>query len=210
VRWLAVGRQALLLELEDDREVTAVYELIGALVRQGLLPRPRDVVPAARTVLVDGVPDPDSWQACLAGAERPDTESCGDGSPDSVEEVTIPVRYDGPDLDEVAAAWECSAQEVIARHSAASFTVAFCGFAPGFAYCTSDPPLPQVPRRGEPRTQVPTGSVALAGPYSGVYPRAMPGGWQLIGTTPVVLFDPGRDPVALLRPGVRVRFEAQS
>ena len=210
MKWLAVGRQALLLELDDDHEVTATYELIDALVRQGLLPRPRDVVPAARTVLVDGVADPERWQACLAQADRPSTESCRDGSAVSLEEVSIPVRYDGLDLDDVAAAWGCQPQEVIARHSAASFTVAFCGFAPGFAYCTSDPPLPQVPRRREPRTEVPTGSVALAGSYSGVYPRTMPGGWQLIGTTSVVLFDPNRDPVALLRPGVRVRFEATS
>ena len=207
-----MGRQALLVELDDAGEVSATYELIDALVEQGSLPRPRDVVPAARTVLVDGVPDPAAWLARLdeaASGHRSDRRGAT-GSRALGQEVTIPVRYDGPDLAKVATAWGCDAGEVVARHAAALFTVAFCGFAPGFAYCTSDPPLPQVPRRPDPRREVAAGSVGLAGPYSGIYPRAMPGGWQLIGTTSVMLFDGDREPAALLRPGVRVRFEAQS
>jgi KipI family sensor histidine kinase inhibitor len=118
------------------------------------------------------------------------------------------VRYDGDDLDVVARAWGCSTAEVIDRHTSTAYTVAFCGFAPGFAYCTSDLPLPAVPRRSEPRPRVPAGSVALAAEYCGVYPRTMPGGWQLIGTTGAVLFDPRRDRPALLAPGTTVRFEA--
>ncbi len=176
MRWRPVGRQALLIELDGDSDVAATYELIGVLVERGLLPRPRDVVPAARTILVDGVPKPARWLADLEGAAKTHgSQQRGDsGPPASAVEVTIPVHYDGPDLAEVADAWECGVDEVAARHSAATYTVAFCGFAPGFAYCVSDPPLPQVPRRDDPRPEVAAGSVGLAGPYSGVYPRAMP------------------------------------
>ena len=84
--------------------------------------------------------------------------------------------------------------------------MAFCGFAPGFGYLTAAAWRWDVPRREEPRTAVPPGSVALAGSFSGVYPRASPGGWQLIGRTDLVAFDPSREPAALLRPGVRVQF----
>lgn len=121
--------------------------------------------------------------------------------------MTLRVRYDGADLEEVAAAWGCGVDDVVRRHLDARFTVAFCGFAPGFAYCTSDPQLPDVPRRRDPRIKVPAGSVALAGPYCGVYPRQMPGGWQLIATTAEVLFDPDREHAALLSPGDLLRFE---
>ena len=89
---------------------------------------------------------------------------------------------------------------------ATEFRVAFCGFAPGFGYLTGLPERCHVPRRDSPRTAVPAGSVALAGPYTGVYPRSSPGGWQIIGTTEAVLWDPGREPAALLSPGTRVRF----
>ncbi len=86
--------------------------------------------------------------------------------------------------------------------------MAFCGFAPGFAYCVPTEPLPEVPRRDVPRERVPSGSVALAGEYCGVYPTEMPGGWQLLGRTTAVLFDPGREEPALLVPGDSVRFQA--
>ncbi len=207
-----MGRRALLIELDSDSDVAATYELVGVLVERGLLPRPRDVVPAARTILVDGVPEPARWLARLETAARQSSSErrSDSGPPASAVEVTIPVHYDGPDLAEVADAWKCGVEEVAARHSAAVYTVAFCGFAPGFAYCVSDPPQPQVPRRDDPRPEVAAGSVGLAGAYSGVYPRAMPGGWQLIGSTSLVLFDGDREPAALLRPGLRVRFEALS
>lgn len=207
-----MGREALLIELDGDSDVAATYEFIGDLVERGQLPRPRDVVPAARTVLVDGVPEPASWLARLESAATVHwSEHRADSSPlVSQVEVRVPVHYDGPDLEEVARVWQCDVAEVAARHSAATFTVAFCGFAPGFAYCVSDPPLSAVPRRGDPRPEVAAGSVGLAGAYSGVYPRAMPGGWQLIGSTSLVVFDADREPAALLRPGTRVRFEARS
>lgn len=120
--------------------------------------------------------------------------------------IEIPVRYDGPDLADVAAVWGVPEHEVPAIHAAAEFRVAFCGFAPGFGYLTGLPSRYDVPRRATPRTAVPAGSVALAGPYTGVYPRSSPGGWQLIGTTDAVLWDHARVPAALLAPGARVRF----
>ncbi len=116
------------------------------------------------------------------------------------------MRYDGPDLDEVARLTGLSPEEVAARHVQAEYVVGFLGFAPGFAYLLGGDERLRVERRAEPRERVPAGSVALAGPYSGIYPRESPGGWQLIGSTTAVLFDATRDPPALLSPGDRVRF----
>jgi KipI family sensor histidine kinase inhibitor len=100
--------------------------------------------------------------------------------------------------------------EVVARHTAGEYRSGFCGFAPGFAYLTGLPPELHVPRRETPRTRVPAGAVGLAGPFAGAYPRASPGGWQLVGRTDAVLFDVDRDPPALLAPGIRVRFRQVS
>jgi len=116
------------------------------------------------------------------------------------------VTYDGPDLDDVAVLTKLSVEQIVALHTGRELTVAFCGFAPGFAYLSGLPKDLQVSRRDEPRTRVPAGSVGLAGDRTGVYPRESPGGWQLIGRTDVVLWDLERDPPALLRPGLRVRF----
>lgn len=122
-------------------------------------------------------------------------------------EVTVPVRYDGEDLDEAASLLGVSAAELVNRHLAADWKVAFSGFAPGFGYVVSSDPLFDVPRRSSPRTRVPAGSVALAGQFTGVYPRESPGGWQLIGRTDALMWDIDRDPPALLSPGTTVRFE---
>jgi KipI family sensor histidine kinase inhibitor len=122
--------------------------------------------------------------------------------------ITIPVHYDGDDLDRVAELTGRSADEVIMTHTGQLWTVAFCGFAPGFGYLVGEHDRLAVPRRPEPRTRVPAGSVALADAYCGIYPRATPGGWQLIGRTEVTIWDLDHDPPALLRPGARVRFEA--
>ncbi|WP_141726123.1 5-oxoprolinase subunit B family protein, partial [Actinacidiphila rubida] len=119
-----------------------------------------------------------------------------------------PVRFDGPDLDGVAALWRTTAPEVVRIVTAAPLRVAFCGFAPGFGYLTGLPPDRHVPRRATPRTGVPAGSVGLAGPYAGVYSRASPGGWQIVGTTEALLWDAAREPAALLAPGRAVRFVA--
>src|SRR5699024_453200 len=121
-------------------------------------------------------------------------------------EVTIDVRYDGEDLAEVAELLSVSPAEVIARHQAATWQVAFAGFAPGFGYLAGDDELFDVPRRSSPRTRVPVGAVALAGEFTGVYPRSSPGGWQLIGRTEARLWDLDRQPPALFVPGTIVRF----
>ena len=122
--------------------------------------------------------------------------------------VEVPTVYDGADLAEVAELWGVSAEAAVRIHTGPEYRVAFCGFAPGFAYLTGLPARYEVPRRATPRTSVPAGSVALAGPYTGVYPRSSPGGWQLLGRTDLPLWDAARDPAALLAPGVRVRFTA--
>jgi KipI family sensor histidine kinase inhibitor len=198
------GLHALLVELESQQDVLGLHaEIVGRLEREGgwRWPRPTDVVPAARTVLIDGLEDPAAVAAALPRFEAaPVTARDGDT-------VRCPTVYDGPDLDEVAAHWNLSRREAIELHTSTEFVAAFCGFAPGFAYLTGLPGDRGVPRRPSPRTQVPAGSVALAGEYSAVYPRRSPGGWQLIGRTELALWDPGRDPAALLTPGVRVRFE---
>ena len=120
--------------------------------------------------------------------------------------VEIPVSYDGPDLAEVASLSGLPVAEIIRLHSTTEFTVAFCGFVPGFAYLTGLPVELQVPRRRQPRTRVEPGSVGLAGEFTGVYPRATPGGWQLIGRTSATLWDAARSSPALLTPGAQVRF----
>jgi KipI family sensor histidine kinase inhibitor len=122
--------------------------------------------------------------------------------------ITIPVRYDGPDLEEVAARTGLTRAEVIHRHTSRDYRVYLLGFAPGFGYLGDLDPSLVLPRRREPRTRVAAGSVAIAGAQTAVYPLATPGGWHLLGSTALSMFDPGRDPPALLRPGDRVRFEA--
>jgi KipI family sensor histidine kinase inhibitor len=132
---------------------------------------------------------------------RPGDHDLGD-----TREHTIEVRYDGEDLEAVSRLTGLSAQQVVAAHTGTPWQVAFCGFAPGFSYLVGGDPRLEVPRRDESRVRVPAGAVALAGPFSSVYPRASPGGWQLIGHTDAVLWDTHADPPALLTPGSTVRF----
>lgn len=193
------GTAALLLELDDLDEVLALYASLVDERPDGVI----DVVPAARTILV--VVDPDV--AALVDVER-DVRQVRPGRDRRTagELVELPVTYDGEDLAEVGSLLGCDPEEVVRRHTGQEWTVAFCGFAPGFGYLTADGGGWDVPRRSSPRTKVPPGAVALAGEFSGVYPRESPGGWQLIGRTDVVVFDIDRDPAALLRPGTRVHF----
>ncbi|MFF9150379.1 allophanate hydrolase subunit 1 [Streptomyces sp. NPDC014861] len=200
MRVLRVGEHALLVELADRAAAEALHAELLRRRTAGALTGVREIVPAARTVLLDGVAEP-----VRLAAELPDWE-LRPGHARVGQVVEVPVRYDGPDLAEVAALWGVSPAEAVRIHSSAEFRVAFCGFAPGFGYLTGLGERYEVPRRATPRTAVPAGAVALAGPYTGVYPRSSPGGWQLIGTTDVVLWDTGREPAALLSPGTRVRF----
>ncbi|MPQ97033.1 carboxyltransferase domain-containing protein [Modestobacter sp. I12A-02628] len=198
MRVLPSGSTALLVELADLEEVLGLY---AALVEEPL-PGVVDVVPAARTVLLTVDPAATTLEAVQAAVRRttPRTGRRGTG-----ELLEVPVHYDGADLADVGELLGCDPDEVVRRHTAEEWTVAFCGFSPGFGYLTGAGAW-DVPRRATPRTRVPAGSVALAGEFSGVYPRASPGGWQLLGHTGLAVFDLSRDPAALLRPGTRVRF----
>lgn len=193
------GDAALLVEVDSGEEARALHAELSRRRAEGLLTA-REIVPAARTVLLDGLDDPVRLASELSASAVPSAPS------QPARTVEIPVRYDGPDLADVAALWDVPVPEAARIHADTEFTVAFCGFAPGFGYLTGLPERFAVPRRATPRTAVPVGSVALAGPYTGVYPRASPGGWQLIGTTDAVLWDHARVPAALLSPGTRVRF----
>ncbi|ELS51791.1 5-oxoprolinase subunit B family protein [Streptomyces viridochromogenes] len=199
MRALPVGDDALLVEVSSGEEAQALHAELLRRRAQGSL-AVREIVPAARTVLLDGLADPARLASELTTSEVPPAP------PRARAVVELPVRYDGPDLAEVAAHWGVLPHEVAEIHANTEFSVAFCGFAPGFGYLTGLPPRYDVPRRATPRTTVPAGAVALAGPYTGVYPRSSPGGWQLIGTTDAVLWDHTRVPAALLSPGTRVRF----
>jgi KipI family sensor histidine kinase inhibitor len=166
-----------------------------------------DVVPAAETVLVtvaEGTGVERLRQALLALPVEP-----GAGVATDTAVVEIAVRYDGPDLDDVARRTGLSVADVIAAHTGTDWRVGFGGFAPGFAYLVGGDERLRVPRRDEPRTAVPAGAVGLAGEFSAVYPRSSPGGWQLIGQTDLVMWDVDRDPPALLTPGAVVRFVAE-
>ena len=191
------GDRALLLEVDD---VAGTVRALRALPPVGLV----DVVAGAETVLVAHTADTDvaSLARLLAALEPVADDAAADRT------VTIEVVYDGPDLGDVAQSTGLTRGEVVARHSAAEYEVAFCGFSPGFAYLRGLDPGLVVPRLASPRTIVPAGSVAIADAWSAVYPRESPGGWRLLGRTDAVLWDLGRPSPALLAPGTHVRFVA--
>ncbi len=203
MRTLAAGHRGLLVECDDLPEVMALHRTLEEARAGGALPGVVDLVPAARTVLItfdDTASHVRVAEALAALDVRPGDEDRPD------HEVEVSVTYDGDDLDEVARLSGLSVDEVVRRHSAATYRVAFTGFAPGFAYIVGGDAALVVPRRATPRTRVPRGSVALAGEFTGIYPREGPGGWQLIGRTEAPLWDLDREPPALLAPGTRVRF----
>lgn len=188
------------MQLGDLDEVLALY----AALLDDPLPGVVEVVPAAQTILL--VTEPGTSPEEVGRRVRAVSPKAGERAEGDL--VEVPVVYDGEDLDDVAGLLGCDRDEVVRRHTAGTWTVAFCGFAPGFGYLTSDDGDWDVPRRPTPRTKVPAGSVALAGQFSGVYPRESPGGWQLLGRTDLAVFDLDREPAALLRPATRVRFVA--
>lgn len=194
------GDRALLLECTSVHEVLAWTSALNADHIEGVT----DIVPASRTVLLklNGPADQPMVRHRLAQRTAPPSSPDDTTSPP----VTIPVRYDGLDLEEVAEHTGLGVDGVITAHTGTVWTVGFCGFAPGFAYLVGGDPRLAIPRRADPRIKVPAGSVALAGEFSGIYPRESPGGWQLIGTTDAVIWDLDRNPPALLTPGTRVQF----
>jgi KipI family sensor histidine kinase inhibitor len=191
-----VGTSALLIEVDDPLAWFAALEAERSAGRLDAT----DIVPGARTVLLDGVASVTSLAAALRGWPPPTA------APVAEDDLDIPVTFDGPDLGSVAAHAGLSTEAVIEALTGITFRVAFGGFAPGFAYLSG---LPwSVPRLDNPRPRVPAGSVALAAEFAGIYPTASPGGWQLVGRTDTVLFDIDRTPPALLTPGRAVRFVA--
>jgi KipI family sensor histidine kinase inhibitor len=208
-RVLPYGDRALLVELGGTPAVLAYVDALRARPVPGVA----DVVPAAETVLVvleeDAaavrVRDRLAQLEASGGAETAARDAAGSEGAGE-EPIEIPVRYDGPDLAEVARLTGLSEAEVVTAHTTSTWRVAFGGFAPGFGYLVGGDPRLEVPRRDSARTAVPAGAVGLAGSYSGVYPRESPGGWQLIGTTEAAMWDLERDEPALLRVGAAVRF----
>jgi KipI family sensor histidine kinase inhibitor len=203
------GDQALLLQFDSTAEVLAWTDALRDTELAGVV----DIVPASRTVLIKldrprslGTARQHLSKLTLTPESVQEATSPTDGHAD----VVIDVVYDGADLDEVAKLTGLDPRDVVAAHTQAPWRVGFGGFAPGFAYLIGGDERLNVPRRTDPRTKVPAGSVGLAGEFSGVYPRESPGGWQLIGHTDAELWDVERDPPALLMPGQWVQFREVS
>jgi KipI family sensor histidine kinase inhibitor len=197
-RLLDYGSNAVLLECADLTDALSLQPLIKTQIGQIT-----EIIPGARTLMLR-LTEP------LSPADRK-TLLTLPGQAQSVadqESVVIEVDYSGPDLEEVSSLTGLSAEEVVAAHTGQLWTVAFCGFAPGFGYLHGEDERLRVPRRSTPRTKVPPGAVGLADEWSGIYPRSGPGGWQLIGRTDAPLWDLDRDPPALLQPGMQIRFES--
>lgn len=198
VRWRAYGADAVLAEVGGALEAQS----LAAHARQVGL-EVTEIVPGATTVLFDGLP---------AGGARSVADALREWRPgarvDDGPVVEVRVVFDGPDLGVVAQRWGTTEDGVVERLTGTPLRSAFCGFAPGFAYLAGLPAELAVPRLATPRPRVPAGSVALADTWCGIYPGASPGGWQLVGRTEAVLWDPARPEPALLAPGTRVRLRA--
>ena len=205
-----LAESGVLVELGDaiDPTLTARVMALTAAIDAAALPGVVDVVPSYATILLAFDPTVTDTDA-VAAAVRRLAVGAGATEPAPAPTVTVPVAYGGehgPDLPGVAAHTGLEPAEVVARHAAASYRVACMGFAPGFAYLVGLPPELATPRRATPRTRVPAGSVGIGGAQTGIYPSETPGGWHLIGRTPVRLFDLERPEPFFLRPGDHVRF----
>lgn len=201
MRFLSVNRDCFLIELSSLQETLALYNCL----RQCEISPIRDLIPAARTILVffdEYHSNYAHMRAWIAGLQVDSHHM------HQQQVVDIPVIYDGEDLSQVAELQGCSVAEVIRRHQQSLWQVAFIGFAPGFAYLNSpDQPFSDIPRLAVPRKKIPAGSLGLAGQYAGIYPKDSPGGWQLIGRTPEKMWDLQRTSPALLLPGMQVDFK---
>lgn len=186
-----------------QNQVTAFFDAIRESKIEGV----RNLHPAFSTLLVVYHPllwTPDALIQRL-------TEAVGRSGPfqGRAKLVTLPVCFAAGfalDLPGISAAARLEPDEAIGLFISRVYRVAFLGFAPGFPYLTGLPPSLATPRRARPRTVIPAGSVGIAGEQTGIYPADTPGGWQIIGRTPLRLFDPGRAPMSLLLPGDEVRF----
>ena len=199
MRFLPVNLNAFLVELDNLEQTLSLLASLKSHPVSGI----EELVPAARTLLVSCRPAVCSMADLAHQISQRDVTARASRSDTLIE---IPVQYNGEDLADVAQLLDVTPEEVIRRHTGSEYTVAFTGFAPGFAYLTGGHPSFDIPRRSIPRTRIPAGAVGLAGTFSGIYPQASPGGWQIIGVTPTVMWDLARDVPALLQPGFRVKF----
>jgi KipI family sensor histidine kinase inhibitor len=202
IRPRPAGVRAVVLDLDEGAEPAQTAAAVRLLAeRLGVVLV--EVVPGALTVLVVAA-DRAALQRLLAALPR--LPAAPEEAEASGAVLELPVRYDGPDLDHVARTTGLSVEQVVRRHSAVVYRAAFSGFAPGFAYLSGLDPVLRLPRRETPRTAVPAGALAVADGWTAVYPRRTPGGWHLLGTVDVPVFDLASEPPALLGPGRRVRF----
>ncbi|WP_354355309.1 urea amidolyase family protein [Variovorax boronicumulans] len=199
MRFLPVNLNAVLVELDDLAQTLALLASLRATPLAGV----QELVPAARTILITFRPAVLSAAALAQAVRQRRLDACETRADKRIE---IPVRYGGEDIAEVAGLLGITPDELVRRHTGSDYTVAFTGFAPGFAYLSGGHPSLNVPRRAVPRTRIPAGAVGLAGSFSGVYPQASPGGWQIIGVTDTPMWDLLRETPALLQPGDTVRF----
>lgn len=203
MRMLRAGQSATLVEVDDLDQMRALYQSVQRARQAGDVRGITDVVPAARTVLVEFDDRSTSRMAVEHFLWELPVEAAASTNH---EPVIVDVVYDGDDLDFVCEHLGLSRDEFVAWHCGLDWSVAFTGFAPGFGYLAAPGNAVTVPRLPAPRTVVPAGSVAMAGEFTGVYPRESPGGWRLVGRTSAVLFDLEREPPAALVPGGSVRF----
>ncbi|MEO8672427.1 MAG: 5-oxoprolinase subunit PxpB [Tahibacter sp.] len=214
----ALGDGVLMLQFGEriDTQINAQVYAAAQQLQRAALPGIRDIVPAYASLAVHY--DALQW-ADASGANA--AQRCEDAlraalsveadvqRDDASALIVVPVCYGGefgPDLAALAAHTGLSEADVMARHCDATYRVAMLGFAPGFAYLLGLDVALHAPRRAQPRLRVPAGSVAIGGAQTGIYPRELPGGWNLIGRTPWTMFDVRRSPASKLAPGDRVRF----
>jgi 5-oxoprolinase (ATP-hydrolysing) subunit B len=211
--WRWVGDQAILREFPGDslarrnESARALYDRL----RELRLADVEDVVPAAASVLVllrTGAKPPPDLLSALENAEL--TPHAAAAREPRVHEIEVAYGGDaGPDLADLARLHALDDRIVVELHVSIQYTVGFLGFSPGFAYLIGLPAALATPRLATPRTRVPAGSVAVGGEFTGIYPRATPGGWRILGRTGVSLFDPNANPPTRLLPGDRVKFVAR-
>ncbi len=206
----ALGEAALLCELPPPATLERQRSIWALAAQAARWPHVREVLPGMNNLTLIFDPRHGALPDYAARVRRawPRLRRTGPAG----RQVEIPVHYGGaagPDLADVAAHTGFTPAEVVRRHAAGDYIVYFLGFLPGFAFMGGLEAALATPRRAEPRTAVPAGSVGIGGEQTGIYPLASPGGWQLIGRTALPLFDPAADPPTLLAPGDRVRFVAE-
>jgi KipI family sensor histidine kinase inhibitor len=193
-----MGEGSLLVETADAAQAQALRRNLV----QRRIPGLRDLIPGSASLLI--VVDPVSTDLDALAASLP---AVTDAVPEAVREHEFTVHYDGEDLLPVAKRLGLEPVELVRRHTAPVYSVAFLGFAPGFPYLTGLDASLRLPRLSQPRTRVPAGSVAMADEFTGIYPQATPGGWHVLGRCEAQLFDADRMEPALLAPGDQVRFK---